>query len=137
MAVPLFLNPDHRHPEGMHTAPAPSRTTLRAAAARSLRAPGQTRLGAHDWRLPVMEQPRHGSYICSMNDIDQIRGDHTRVCFAGAIGEARRGRPPEEPAVSIARAVQLLADDPAQCTCPRSRRGSRARARGWTAGERR
>ena len=72
-----------------------------------------------------------------MEGYEELRGEHTRVCFAGAIGEARRGRPPEEPAVSMVRAVQLLADDPEQCTCPHGGRGGRTRARGWTASERR
>ena len=76
------------------------------------------------------------SYICSVNRNDVIRGEHTRVCFAGALGEARRGRPPEDWAVSEDRAVQLLADDPTQCTCPRRGRQGRTRARGWTAEKR-
>ena len=72
-----------------------------------------------------------------MNPYDDLRGEHVRVCFAGAVGEARRGRSQDEWADSMARAAQLLAADPTQCTCPRNDRRGRTRARGWTASERR
>src|SRR5690349_21069282 len=71
---------------------------------------------------PEPDQHLRSPYICSMDESTSFAGPHPRL-FRRGIGEARRDRPPEEPAVSIAQEVQLLVDDPGQCTCPRGGRG--------------
>lgn len=54
---------------------------------------------------------------------------HTAVCWAGAIGQARRGLPPEDFQVSAERALRMLTDDPATCSCVPQNKGTRGRRR--------
>jgi hypothetical protein len=61
-----------------------------------------------------------------------VRARHSRVCWAAALGSARRGRPPEDWAASEERAAQLLAEHPEECICPQRGRRNGTRARGWT-----
>lgn len=59
---------------------------------------------------------------------------HTRVCWAAALGEARRGRPPEDWDISDARATQLIADG--FCACTPLNKGGSSRATRNKAGSR-
>lgn len=57
--------------------------------------------------------------------------DHTRVCWAAALGQARRGRPPEDWDISDERARQIIADG--FCLCTQVNKGGQSRAsRGQT-----
>ena len=50
--------------------------------------------------------------------------DHTRVCWAAAIGAASHGRGGLDPAdVIVDRALRLLAEDAQQCKCRARNRG--------------
>lgn len=54
--------------------------------------------------------------------------DHTRVCWAGAIGTASRGEWGLDPAeVIAARALDLLATDPEVCGCKSKNKGQPGR----------
>lgn len=52
---------------------------------------------------------------------------HTPVCWASAIGLARKGRPPEDFEISADRAHLLLRDDPTACRCVPQNKGVRGR----------
>ncbi len=52
---------------------------------------------------------------------------HTPVCWASAIGLARKGLPPEDFEISADRARRLLLDDPAACGCVPPNKGGRGR----------
>ena len=52
---------------------------------------------------------------------------HTKLCWAGAVGLARRGRGWEDFAVSHERARELLATDPSACGCTAQNKGTRGR----------
>jgi hypothetical protein len=51
---------------------------------------------------------------------------HTRICWASALGEARRGRPPEDWDISDERAKRLIADG--CCCCTPLNKGGATRA---------
>ena len=51
---------------------------------------------------------------------------HTRICWAAALGDARRGRPPEDWDISDGRARQLIADG--FCMCTQKNKGGQSRA---------
>lgn len=102
---------------------------------RGFNAPSWTR------RVGLAPIDRH-SYVCSMDVRDGGLGDiqgngriaeppagHSRRCWAGAVGLARRGLPPEDFAVSAERAVVLLDTDPSVCTCTPANRGGRGKRR--------
>ena len=56
---------------------------------------------------------------------DAQPADHTRVCWSGALGYARRGMGQYNGAdKNIADALQFLAEQPAACICPK-RKGAR------------
>lgn len=57
-------------------------------------------------------------YICSMQSHDELRGRHTRVCWAAALGGARRGRHTDDWAESEATAARLLAEHPSNASVP-------------------
>jgi hypothetical protein len=61
-------------------------------------------------RADGISSPQGGSGIAAP-------ADHTKTCWAGALGQARRGRPPEDFEVSAVRALEMLAGDPQVCAC--------------------
>lgn len=58
---------------------------------------------------------------------DNTPPGHTKVCWAGALGRASRGRPPEDLEVREARAREMLATDPEVCGCVSPNKGTRGR----------
>lgn len=52
---------------------------------------------------------------------------HSKSCWAAALGQARRGRPPEDFMVSAERAVDMLETDREVCSCAPINRGVRGR----------